>query len=119
MMRSSFGVLAGVALLAAMGPPAPLAADGKPLLQLTAFAVNLNGIRARSGTIDIAIDRWTTPEEIQRFKAILAEKGSDALLSAFQDVKPRVGYIRSATSLGWDLRFAHQKVASDGSRRII
>jgi hypothetical protein len=113
-------ILAVVSLaLASIGSlPAARAAD-KPLLQVHAFAVDLNAPGARTTSVDIAIERWSTPEEIKRLHDILAEKGGDALLSALQDVKPRVGYIRRGSSLGWDIRFAKEDVSSDGTRRVI
>jgi len=47
------------------------------------------------------------------------EKGQDALLTALQKVKPRVGYIRTPNSLGYDLQYAYRFVNADGSSRIV
>jgi hypothetical protein len=95
-------------------------ADDKAVLRLRAFAVNLNGPeRTRTGTLDITIERWSTPEEAARLRDILSEKGADALLEALQKVKPRAGSIQRTGQLGWDVQFAQQVVASNGSRRII
>jgi hypothetical protein len=107
-------ILAGTGVLAHVA-----AADEKPL-RLRAFAVNLNTpARVRTGTLDITIERWSTPEEAARLRDILAEKGADALLEALQKMKPRAGSIQRTGQLGWDIHFAQQVVASDGSRRII
>ena len=108
-------ILAGTGFLAHIG-----AADEKPALRLRAFAVNLNTpARARTGTLDITIDRWSTPAEAARLRDILAEKGADALLEALQKMKPRAGVIQRTGQLGWDIHFAQQVVASNGSRRIV
>lgn len=107
-------------LLAAFGLRAPSAkADDKAVLRLRAFAVNLSApARARTGTLDINIERWSTPEEAARLRDILSEKGSDALLEALQKM-PRAGSIQRTGQLGWDIHFAQQVVASNGSRRIV
>jgi hypothetical protein len=98
------------------GPTATEAAEPK-LLHLRAFAVDLNN-RPRTETIDIVIERWSTPEEIAGLKAVLVEKGGDKLLSALQKVKPRCGYARTSSSLGWDIYFAREVVLEDGTRKI-
>ena len=46
------------------------------------------------------------------------EKGGDKLLSALQKVKPRCGYARTSTSLGWDIYFAREVPLPDGGRKI-
>jgi len=108
-------VLAGLGFL----PHAAAAAD-KSALRLRAFAVNLNTpARARTGTLDINIERWSTPEEAARLRDVLTEKGADALLEALQKMKPRAGVIQRTGQLGWDIHFAQQVVASNGSRRIV
>jgi hypothetical protein len=121
-MRSRLHSLTALSLvLAALGSGArATSADDKAVLRLRAFAVNLNGnARTRAGTLDITIDRWSTPEEAARLRDILSEKGADALLEALQKVKPRAGSIQRTGQLGWDVQFAQQIVASNGSRRIV
>jgi hypothetical protein len=106
-------VLAGLGFL-------PHAAADKSALRLRAFAVNLNSpARARTGTLDINIERWSTPEEAARLRDVLTEKGADALLEALQKMKPRAGVIQRTGQIGWDIHFAQQVVASNGSRRIV
>lgn len=116
--RSSLMILSF--FLAGLGLRAPVAAAfDKPVLQLRAFSVNLSTpARARTGTLDITIERWSTPEEAARLRDILSEKGQDALLSALQKM-PRAGSIRRTGQIGWDIHFAQQTVASNGSRRIV
>lgn len=121
-MRSRVHSFTALSLvLAAIGfGPRVTSADDKAVLRLRAFAVNLNSnARSRAGTLDITIERWSTPEEAARLRDILSEKGADALLEALQKVKPRAGSIQRTGQLGWDVQFAQQVVASNGSRRII
>ena len=95
------------------------AAD-KAVLRLRAFAVNLSGTGGpRTGTLEITIERWSTDAEREKLRGLLIEKGSDALLKALQSIKPRAGYIRSSTSLGWDIQYARERVLGDGGRRVI
>jgi len=109
---------AGLLAAAALIPATARAAD--PLERFTAFAVDMSG-RARSSatTVDIAIERWTTDDERDRLTAALSENGADSLLKALRKVEPRVGYIRTATSIGYPLRFARQVPLPDGGRRIL
>lgn len=87
------------------------------ILRLRAFAVDLNN-RMKTNTIDIVIERWSTDEEVAALKAVLVEKGGDKLLSALQKVKPRCGYARTSTSLGWDINFARVVDLPEGGRKI-
>lgn len=109
-----------LALAAALvgAPAGPTAvADEPQLLHLRAFAIDLNN-RTRTETIDIVIERWSTAEEASNLKAVLVEKGREKLLSALQKVKPRCGYARTSTSLGWDIYFAQEVPLPDGGRKI-
>jgi len=107
-----------LALLLSLAPAPSPAAD--PILSLRAVAVNMSGVgRARAGTIDIVIERWSTDEEREQLRDVLIEKGGDRLLSALQKIKPRAGYLRTSTSLGWDIQFAREDEFGDGGRRIV
>ena len=95
-----------LSLLALLPSGAP-AKDAKPVLRLTAFAVNMTGIgRGGAGTLQIVIERWSTDAERAALINTLVESGSDKLLDAVQKIKPRAGFIRTNTSLGWDIQFA-------------
>jgi hypothetical protein len=101
-----------------LGATAASAADA--LLRLRAFAVNMSGVGGgRAGTIDIVIERWSTDEEREKLRDVLVEKGSDKLLDALKDIKPRTGYVRTSQSLGWDTYYARETPFGDGGRRII
>lgn len=107
------------AFLPALGGEEVAPEDSLPL-RLTAFAVNMSGVgRAKAGRIDMTVERWSTDAEREKLRDTLIERGADKLLDTLQDVKPRVGFMRTPESLGWDLKFAREFVNSDGSRRII
>jgi hypothetical protein len=91
-------------------------------LRFTAFAVSMP--QGAAGTVDIAIERWTTEEERASLLDLLAgasfkAHGQDKLLKALQDIEPRTGYIRTSNSLGWDLRYAREFLLPDGVRQIV
>ena len=121
-MRSSkaIGIAVSVALAAALVVPlvaSTASAKEEEILRLRAFAINMNN-GARTGTIDIVIERWSTPEETASLKATFIEKGDEKLLSALQKVKPRCGFARTSNSLGWDIYFARETPLPDGGRKI-
>jgi hypothetical protein len=109
--------LAPAVLLAAV---AAVHAD-KAVDHFTAFAVDMSAQArgARTGTIDIAINRWSTDEERERLAAAVRENGPDALLKELQKVKDPVGYIQTPGNVGYPLRFARETRISDGTRRIL
>ena len=107
-------------LAGARGTAPPASAEDKAVLRLRAFAVDMSGVgRTRAGALEIAIERWSTDEERDRLRGILIERGADALLSALQKVKPRAGYIRTSSTLGWDIHYAREEPVGDGGRRVI
>jgi hypothetical protein len=114
--------LPGAALLLAL-VLLPLAASSlaradEAKLRLRAWAVNLNN-NTRTNTVDIVVERWSTPEEIDKLRGILIEKGGSDLLPALQKIKPRCGYARTSNSIGWDIQFARETQMADGTRRIV
>ena len=122
-MRNSKAVAIGVSVALAAALVVPLlastaSAKEEEILRLRAFAVDMNN-GARTGTIDIVIERWSTPEESSNLKAVFLERGDDKLLAALQKVKPRCGYVRTSTSLGWDIYFARETPLPDGGRKFV
>lgn len=110
--------IASIALVSALAAGSAAAQSNEPAERFTAFAVNMSGVGpSGAGTVDIVIDRWSSQAEADRLRQVFLEKGPGKLLDALQDTK-RVGYIRTPTSLGWDLRFAIQYADDEGSRRI-
>jgi len=120
-MRHQSGFLAiGVVTIAAVAASTGTLLAAKPVERLTAFAVDMSNLamRTRAGTIDIAITRWSMPEERATLVSALREGGADALLKALQKMK-EVGYIRTPQSIGYPLRFAQEIPTPDGGKRII
>jgi hypothetical protein len=108
----------GLALGAAATPVSY--AEDKAVERFTAFAVDLSGsARTSTATVDIAIERWSTEQEWNNALAALRENGTEGLLKDLQKVEPRIGYIRTATSIGFPLRLAHQSALPGGGRRIL
>ena len=115
-MTKLLAAAVAVVALAAWLPPQSNMAQPQTY---TAFAVNLNatGRRATTSPVDITITRWSTDSERDQLKNVLKEKGQDALLSALQKL-PVVGYIKTPTSLRWDLHFARSRPSGDGGQMI-
>jgi hypothetical protein len=111
----SIALLAAAVVIAAA--PVPATAKEPELLRLRANAIDLNN-RVRTNTVDIVIERWSTEEETASLKAVLVEQGREKLLSALQKVKPRCGYVRTSTSLAWDIYFAREVELPGGGRKI-
>ena len=66
----------------------------------------------------MVVNRWSTDAERDRLMAVLMEKGADALLETLRDM-PRVGYIRTPDSIGYDLHFARRQPSGDGGERVV
>lgn len=96
----------------------------KPVLRLRATAVDIGGITAGGArpasttVLEIGIERFTSDAEHGNLAAVLAEKGSDALMSALQKLPP-AGYIRTPGSLRWNVHYAREIPLSEGGRRIV
>lgn len=110
------------AALAAQQPYSEADPTAKDPLRFSAFAVQMQG--GMAGEVEIAIERWSTDDERKALVGILqatTDKSSSQqkLLNALQDIKPRVGYVRTPNSLGWDLKYAHENQLPDGSRQVV
>lgn len=108
------GILAAVLLAAA---PCFAAADPKPIETFTAFAASLG--TGSTAIVDITLYRWSTDAEREMLLSTLQEFGKEKLIEALQKIKPRVGFIRTADSLGYDLYYAREHKGADGSRRVV
>ena len=129
-------ILGQVAILGAVVVALPISAQQAPKvagtptemptkkapLRFTAFNVSMpNGI---AGVTQIAIERWTTDVERKTLlefveTAKYGEGGQRKLLNALQKIKPRVGFIRTPNSIGWDLRYAVENKMDDGTRQLV
>jgi hypothetical protein len=71
-----------------------------------------------AGTVEIAVERWSTDAERDRLLSVLLEKGTDKLLDELQKL-PRVGYIRTPDSIGYDLHYARKAAGEDGGEHAV
>src|SRR4051794_5604553 len=110
-----------VAVTTTSGGPTPGAsAADTAVMHLRAFAVNMSGVGpATAGAVDIAVERWSTDDERDRLRTALMQRGQGALLSELEKIRPRAGYIRSPSSIGWNIYYAREHTMPDGGRRII
>ena len=86
--------------------------------RFTAFAVNM-GSGPKAFTVDIVLERLSTDEEREGLIAAFVEGGQDKLLPALQKIRPRVGFIRTPNSIGYDLQYAWRFLNSDGTSRLV
>src|SRR5262249_25709976 len=84
--------------------------------RFTAMAVNM--ARGGAGTVEIVVNRWSTEAEREKLMATLLAKGPEKLLDVLEE-RPRVGYFRTPTSIGYDVHFAHRVLLRDGGERIV
>jgi hypothetical protein len=109
-----------VALVTAAALCAPGSMAGQNVKEsFTGFAINMNS-GPKTAVIDFTIERWSTDEERANLLAIIKENKDPTkpLLKALQKL-PRVGRIRTSTSLGWDLHYARESELDEGGRRIV
>ena len=111
---AAMGLLAVTALFTA---GVLISEDEKPIETLTCFAANMQ--RGNASVIDIAIYRWSTDQEREMLLTTLQEKGRDALIDALMKIRPRVGYMRTPNSIGYDLFYARNNPQPDGGRNIV
>jgi hypothetical protein len=84
--------------------------------RFSAVAVDLD--HGSQTQLQIVVERWSSEAQRQQLADVLLKKGADKLLDALEDA-PKVGYIRTATSLGWDLHFASRVPLEEGGERIV
>lgn len=85
-----------------------------------AFAVNMDSMVGRTGAqaVEIVVERWSTEGEATRLLKVLQSEGPQKLLNALQ-ATPRLGYIRTPDSLGYDLHFARKTPGEEGGEHIV
>jgi len=108
----SLVAFAGLALQSTIG-----AAEIVERYVATAISIGTPG-PAGAGTVEIGIERWSTDAERDRLMAVLLEKGPDKLLDELQKL-PRVGYIRTPNSIGYDLHYARKAPGEDGGEHVV
>jgi len=115
----AIGLTAGT-LFAQKMPFTEVAPTEKEPLRFSAFAVQMNA--GVAGDLEIAIERWSTDAERQALLTLVGQttdRNQDKLVKALQDIKPRVGFIRTPNSMGWDLKYAWEAKTADGKRQIV
>ena len=117
-MPRMFGRMALMAVAGSVLLLAPLAASS-PIenapARFVAAAVNMN--RGVAGTVDIVVNRWSSDADQDRLTNLMSGKEPQKLLDALQAM-PRMGYLRTPGSIGWDIHFARRMPAKDGGERI-
>jgi len=112
-----FGTVTAAAIVIAgamvAGPHAQTNGVGE---RFSAVAVDLD--QGSQTQLQIVVERWSSEAQRQRLADVLLKKGPEKLLEALEDA-PKVGYIRTTTSLGWDLHFASRMDGEDGGERIV
>ena len=112
--RTALAVTAGSFLLFAPLAAAPQIEDTPA--RFTAAAVDMN--RGVAGTVEFVVNRWSSDADRDRLTQVMFDKGPEKLLDALQRM-PRMGYIRTPGSIGWDIRFARHMPAPDGGERVV
>jgi len=107
-------VVAGSVLLLAPLTAAPQIEDTPA--RFVAAAVNMN--RGVAGTLEFVVNRWSSDADRDRLTSAMSDKGPERLLETLQQM-PRMGYLRTPNSVGWDIHFAQHMPAKDGGERIL
>jgi len=107
--------LAGSLLLVSALPA--LAQKTKPIEVFTAFAAALGTVR--TSIVEITVNRWSTDEERDRLLTTLQEFGQEKLLDTLQKIRPQVGYMRTPSSVGYDLYYGRNNPQPDGGRHVV
>ena len=66
----------------------------------------------------MVVEKWSTDADYDRLKTVLLEQGPDKLLETLQKM-PRVGFIRTPNSIGYDLHYARRTASPDGGERVV
>lgn len=88
--------------------------------EFTAFAISMGAYSGTGATAQLimTVNRWATQAEREAFFTTLKEKSSEALLEQLRRAK-RVGSLRTAQTVGWDIRLALEEPGKDGGRRVM
>jgi hypothetical protein len=115
-MTVAMALVVAAGLAATLVPPRAEART-KPILYMSCFSVSMtSGI---SGDIQIGVERWSGPDEIDQLRAVLIEQGTDKLLKAVQKLEPRAGFIRTNRSVGWDLHYIQKTDLPGGGAKVV
>jgi hypothetical protein len=115
MLRTSLSTLTAVCFVLAFSLGLNAQTNGTPE-RYTALAVNMD--RGTSGAIEIVVDRWSTDQQRDTLMSVMKKDGPGRLLDVLQDM-PRMGYLRTPDSIGWDIHFARKIPSEDGGYRVV
>jgi hypothetical protein len=134
MMKFTKGLCAAAVLLAAMtiGVTAQQAAaptTPADKVVISGWALNFsNTATGANQTIQITIDKWSTPAERDRLIEVFMAKKQDGLVDALNDLPEKgrfnfPGYMgpdpNNTMRLGTEIRYAMSTALPDGGRRIV
>jgi hypothetical protein len=102
-----------------LGPTIHAAPRASTVERYVATAINM-GVPGPTGagTVQMDIEKWSTDADHDRLKTVLIEQGPDKLLETLQKM-PRVGFIRTPNSIGYDLHYARRTATADGGERVV
>jgi hypothetical protein len=112
--RMAGGSLVAFALAAALPAIEALAPER---FMATAVSIATPGPTG-AGMVEMVVERYSTDAERDRLLKALIEKGPEKLLDTLQDM-PRVGYIRTPNSIGYDLKYARKMPLDEGGEQIV
>lgn len=118
MRRSFVSITLSFAVLATLAAGARAQSNAEPE-EFTAFAINM-GARTVGTTANliITVNRWSSQADREQFVEVLRAKGSQGLLEVLRNA-PRHGSLRTAESVGYELRYAVQDPGPDGGRHVM
>jgi hypothetical protein len=64
------------------------------------------------------IERWSTPEEIEKLRGVMIEDRTRAARRGAEDQAP-LRLLPHLNTLCWDVQFAHETQMDDGTRKIV
>ena len=109
---------AALGILLSVSPVVRAQTHGDPV-EFTAFAVNMGSIvRGSTANLIITVNRWSTQAERDSVFTSLREKGPEGLFNVLKDLK-RVGSLRTAQTVGYDLRLAISDPLPEGGTRVM
>lgn len=110
--------LLAAALLVLVQVATPAAQSGEPVARFSALAVVPNAPPGQAAqSIDIIINRWSTPAERDRINTTLLEQGPEKLLQVLREM-PEIGRLTSPGVLGHSLRYVARS-SSGGTDRLL
>jgi hypothetical protein len=114
--RSNQGRTAGAFLVAIAGLALTVAQPAA--VQIVRFTATATGPSGELGPVEIAIDRFSTTVEKNRFMDAFAERGPAGLQEALQQA-PSLGRLAAPGDQGFDLRYAAEVRGENGDRHVI